>query len=81
MNKSKFLSFLTFLMILVFLSSKKYNPDSQELNWGFLAVILIASISALVFKVKESGVSKRNFYVLGFSTLGSFLILLYFLIY
>lgn len=81
MKLSKPLSFLTFLLILVFFSYKKYNQHSEVLNWVFLSIILIVSISALGFKVKEGGLSKRSFYVVIFSTLGSFGILSYFLMY
>jgi len=76
---SKYLSLITFFLILIYLSKKNFTTNSEEVNWAFLGLILLVSFAALFFKKKEGSLKKRSIYMLTLSILGSVFIMIYLL--
>ncbi|GAB2625535.1 hypothetical protein GCM10026987_23750 [Belliella aquatica] len=78
MKLNKSLSALTFILILFYISLRERITESIFIQSTFLGCILFVAIAALIFKNKEHLIKKSEIIVLGFSILGSFLIMFYF---
>lgn len=78
MKLNKSLSALTFILILFYLSLRERITESIFIQWTFLGCIFFVAIAALILKNKEHLIKKSEIIVLGFSVLGSFLIMFYF---
>jgi len=78
MKLQKSLSALTFILIIFYLSLKERLNESIFIQWTFLGCILLVAIAALILKNKEHLIRKSKIIVLGFSILGSLLIMYYF---
>lgn len=80
MKLHKSLSALTFILILFYISLKERFTESIFIQWTFLGCILLVAMTALILKSKDHRIRKSKIIVLGFSILGSLLIMYYFLL-